>query len=106
MCNIAIIAALYNGGHSNLRYQESGTMENRRSGHTRVSNQGEDHYLMQYPRRHRTASASSLRSHFQVTFGRVILTTTAKVRRRLHHAGLRARRLLRVLSRRREARFQ
>lgn len=109
----ARIVALHDSGHSNhhihrmlniprssivriiQRYQEFGTVERRpRSGRPRITHEREDRYLVQYARRHRTASAPALRAHFQGTFRRIISSST--VRRRLHLANLRARRPLRV----------
>lgn len=120
------IIALHDAGHSNHqisetlriprasvvrivhRYEEFGTVETRpRSGRPRASNEREDRYLVQFARRHRTASAPALRVHFQGTFRRVISTST--IQRRLHSANLRARRPLRVptlLPRHRAARLQ
>lgn len=90
------------------RYQEFDTVENiLRSGRSRVFSEREDRCLVQYGRRHRTASASALRNHYQGTFHRVISIPT--VQRRIHHANLRARRPLQVfslLSRYPAARFQ
>lgn len=87
------------------RYQDIDTVENRpRNGHSRVFNQRDYRYLVQYVPRHRTPSASDLSCHLQGTFRRVLST----IRRRLHHADLHGRRPLRVstlLPRHRSVRF-
>nr|CAH7750717.1 unnamed protein product [Callosobruchus chinensis] len=77
------------------RYEETGEVNGRpRTGRPTVSTTREDRYIAQLARRERSVTVPVLRSQFQRTFNRVILTAT--IRRRVLASELRCRRPLRV----------
>ncbi|CAH1976304.1 unnamed protein product [Acanthoscelides obtectus] len=77
------------------RFQETGSVENRpRSGRPRVTDDRENRYTALFARSNIFSTSTAIRSHIQLTFRRVISTST--IRRRLRMANLRPRRPLRV----------
>nr|CAH7738106.1 unnamed protein product [Callosobruchus chinensis] len=90
------------------RYEEIWEVNSRpRTGRPTVSTRREDRYIVQLVRRERSVTVPVLRSQFQRTFNRVILTAT--IRQRVLASGFRCRRPLRVpllTARHRTARLQ
>ena len=76
-------------------YEETGSVDRRRgTSRPRVTTERDDRYVTNFVRRNRTVSVTALRGHFLMTYRRPISSTT--IRRRLHAADLRSRRVLRV----------